>query len=280
MSTKNEVPSPIGVIPTGSYFLDRALGIGGWPRGRIVELYGSHGSGRTTLALEAIGQAQRAGGTGALLDADHATEPDTARRLGVEPGSLLLHRTNVLEDAFEQIETWIATGADVIVLDSIAALMRESVMNRNRSDRPDEGEDKEHQRIVEHSLRRVLGRLYSSRSVLLVTNQLREKLGVMYGDPMTTPWETHPLRDYASVRADVKRVTHVKEGETTIGTETRVKIVKNRFGGAFRDAEFEIWFDSGICREAELLELGSQVGVVRTEQKDAFSLRGPSVFEG
>lgn len=258
----DETAKAAGVVPTGSYTLDRALGIGGWPRGRIAELFGHPGSGRTTLVLEALAQAQRAGGTAALLDADHATEPETGRRVGVDPARLLLSRTNVLEDAFAQIEDWIEQGVDVIALDSIASLVRESVMRRNRADRPDEGKDEEHQRVVENCLKRVLGRLYSSRSVLLVTNQLREKLGVMYGDPMTTPWETLPLRDFASVRADVKRVTHVKDGEATIGAETRVRVVKNRFAGAFRDAEFEVWFDSGICREAELLTYGLTCGAV------------------
>src|SRR5262245_6021467 len=191
LASSGETPDPPGaaptsrlwerVIPTGSLALDRTLGVGGWPRGRIVELYGVSSSGRTTLALEAIAQAQLHGGTGVLLDADHATDPEALARFGIDPDRLTIHRSNLLQDVFEQIEDSLQQGADVIVLDSIAALVRELEPRQRRTDRQ-EGKDEEHQRLIEHGLKRVLGQLYSSRSVLLIINQLREKVGVMYGN--------------------------------------------------------------------------------------------------
>jgi len=248
-------------VSSGSLTLDRLLGTGGWPRGRIVELFGATCAGKTTLVLETIAQAQHASGTAALIDADHATSPEAAERLGVDPELLVIHRSNILEDVFEQIEQFIQRGVDVIALDSIAALVREADAKRMRSREP-EVKDEEHQRYIEHALKRLLGHLYSSQSVLLITNQLREKLGVMYGDPTTTPWETLPLKDFASVRAEVKRCIPIKEGGRTLGYEERVRITKNRFAAPLVEAEFEMYFATGINREGELITLGLDAEVL------------------
>jgi len=252
------LPTSANVIPTGSLALDRALGTGGWPRGRIVELYGPEGSGKTTLALEAIAQAQQTG-TGALIDADHATDRDAVRRLGIDPHGLVWHRGNLLDELVPVVEQFINRNIDVIVIDSVAALRRKERLSGN--DFPpvkDEG----HQRATEHWLKSLLSPLSKSRSVLIVTNQTREKVGVMYGNPEMTPWETHPLKDFASVRVEVRRVTHIKERDETIGAETRVKVVKNRLAPPFRTADLEIYFDRGIGTERELVTLGLEGDVL------------------
>lgn len=246
------------VIPTGSLALDRALGTGGWPRGRIVELFGPEGGGKTTLVLEALAQAQRTG-TGALIDADHATDRDAVRRLGVDPHGLVWHRANVLDELVKTIEQFVARGIDLIAIDSIAALVTKY---RTGGDDFPPVKDEGHQRAVEHWLKSLLGPLSKSRSVLLITNQLREKIGVMYGNPDTTPWETLPLKDFASVRVDVRRVTHIKDGETIVGAETRAKVVKNRLAAPHRAAELEIFFDRGLATERELVTLGLEGDVL------------------
>lgn len=247
------------VIPTGSLALDRALGIGGWPRGRIVELFGPEGSGKTTLVLEAIAQAQRTG-TGALIDADHGTDRDAVRRLGVDPHGLVWHRGNVLDELRPIIEQFIARGIDVIAIDGIGSLLLKDSLRDNSF--PPRIKDEEFQKAVEHWLKTLLAPLSKSRSVLLITNQLREKLGVMYGNPDTTPWEALPLKDFASVRADVRRITHIKEGEKVVGSETRVRVVKNRLAAPHQAAELEIYFDRGIATERELVNLGLEGDVL------------------
>ncbi|MBY0459394.1 MAG: DNA recombination/repair protein RecA, partial [Gemmataceae bacterium] len=246
-------------IPTGSLALDRALGTGGWPRGRIVELFGAESSGKTTLALEAVAQAQRVG-TAALIDADHATDPEAARRLGVDPRGLLHHRTNQLEDIAKLVEQLVKRNVDLIALDSAGALLAGDYA-RDPSYFP-EGKDPRHQRMFEHWLKTLLAALSASRSVLLITNQQREKIGVLYGDPKMTPWETHPLMDFASVRVEVKRVTHVKRGEDVVGSETRLRVVKNRLAAPFKNVELDILFDRGIDLEKELVTFGLENDVL------------------
>jgi recombination protein RecA len=249
------------VIPTGSLTLDRALGTGGWPRGRIVELYGSESAGKTTLLLEAIAQAQRNNGVAALIDADHGSTPDSVARLGVDPHGLVLHRANQLEEVFTTIATFINRNIDVIALDSIASLQLETDQRSTMRHYPPVKHE-EHQRAVEHYLKSLLTQLARSRSVLLISNQQREKIGVMYGDPNMTPWETHPVKDFASQRVEVKRVTHIKQGDVVVGYEARVRVIKNRLAPAFTAAEFEVYFDTGISEESQLIPLGLEVDVL------------------
>jgi recombination protein RecA len=261
MSTQPEPPTspdPDRVIPTGSLALDRALGTGGWPRGRIVELFGPESGGRTTLVLEAIAQAQRCG-TAALIDADHATDPESARRLGVDPRGLVLHRGNVLSELIPVVEQFIKRGVDVIAIDSIAAIL---IGDKSPDDYAHQPKSESNQKVVEQWLKSLLGPLAKSRSVLLVTNQQREKIGVMYGDPATTPWETHPLRDFASVRVEVKRITHLKDGENIVGFEGRLRIVKNRLAVPYRNVEYDVHYDRGIAIERELVALGLEGDVL------------------
>ena len=254
------------VIPTGSLDLDRALGIGGWPRGRIVEIYGAEAVGKTTLVLEAVAQTQQRSGFATVIDADHGLDPASLARFGIDPGGLVIHRTNKIEDVFSTIEDLLHRGADLIALDGIAALLPQ---DSEKAGHFPNTKNERHQSNIEHALKAILGPLFSSRAVLLVTNQIREKIGVMYGDPYMTPWETMPLKNFASVRLEVKRITHVKNGEDVIGSENRVRVVKNRLAPAFRNAEFEIYNDSGICREAELIRLGVEHDVM-TKSGQAF----------
>jgi recombination protein RecA len=250
--------APANVIPTGSLALDRALGTGGWPRGRIVEIYGPEGGGKTTLALHAIAQAQRTG-TGALIDADHATDRDAVRRLGVDPHGLVWHRGNVLEEIAKSVEQFVDRGVDVIVIDSLAALM---LKGRSAPDDFPQVKDEAHQRATEHWLKTLLAPLAKSKSVLLVLNQTREKVGVMYGTPEMTPWETHPLKDFASVRVELRRLAHIKERDETIGSEVRAKVVKNRLAPPHRTTDLEIYFDRGIGIENDLFNLGLDADVL------------------
>jgi recombination protein RecA len=249
-------------VSTGSLALDLKLGTGGWPRGRIVELFGAEGSGKTTLALQAIAHAQRNNGFGAFIDADHGTALAAAGRLGVDVDAMPLHQTNGLEDAFEKIEELVRGGAvDVIALDSIAALLPEGAQDCSRSNIP-LAKNPEHQHRVNHFLKALLGPLSRSRAVLLITNQVVEKLGVMYGNPETTPWETMPLRSYASQRVELRRVTTIKDGEEALGYEVKASVVKNRLAAPLVKAEFELHFATGICAEAELLALGLEAGLL------------------
>jgi recombination protein RecA len=248
-------------VSTGSLALDLKLGAGGWPRGRIVEVYGPEGCGKTTLLLEAIAHVQHNGGMGAFIDADHATDQATAARLGIDLEKMPFVRTNGLEEAFVKIEELVLGGAvDVVALDSIAALLPSE--HRTCQDAPYR-QNETHQYRVDHYLKVLLGPLSRSRAVLLISNQLRDKIGVMYGSPETTPWVTLPLKDYASVRVDLRKTSPIKLGEQSVGIGIRAKIVKNRLAAPLTQAEFEMYFDRGICVETELLTLGVEAGLLR-----------------
>jgi recombination protein RecA len=249
-------------VPTGSLALDLKLGTGGWPRGCIVEIYGPEGSGKTTLLLEAIAQAQKHGGMGAFIDADHGLRQATATRLGIDLERMPFARTNVLEDAFEKISELVQGGAvDVIALDSVAALMATGYTECSRDGLPPK-QDELHLHYFEHFLKALLGPLSRSRAVLLISNQVRQKVNVFFGSPETTPWHTAPLRDFAAQRTQLARVGQVKDGEETVGAEVRAKIVKNRLANSFTQASFEIHFATGICKESELLGLGLEAGLL------------------
>jgi recombination protein RecA len=271
MSTRpNNRPLPAGpprsawgeVVSTGSLALDLKLGTGGWPRGRIVEVFGPEGSGKTTLLLEAIAHAQQNSGFGAFLDADHATDQATAERLGVNVEAMPFHRTGSLEEAFEKIEEFVRGGAvDVIALDTLAALLPEGSRTDPRASIPPQ-KDAEHQHRIDYFLKALLGPLSRSGAVLLGSNQLVEKAGVMFGSPETTPWETLPLRTYASQRVELRRIMTLKEGDVAVGFQVRAKVVKNRLAPPLVQAEFELHFDTGICDEAALLDLGVEAGLL------------------
>ncbi len=252
-------------VPTGSLGLDLKLGSGGWPRGRIVEIYGPEGAGKTTMLLEAIAQVQHNGGFAAFIDADHGMDQPSAERLKVNLETMPFHRTNCLEDAFEKIEELVQGGEmDVIALDSIAALVRENHQTCSRDAIPLK-KDEEHQHRIEHFLKALLGPLSRSRAVLLITNQIREKLGVMYGNPETIPWQTSPLRDFASVRVDLRRGSLIKDGQETVGTEVKAKIVKNRLAVPAGPVQFNMLFATGIWKEAELITVGLEAGLLKKQ---------------
>jgi recombination protein RecA len=250
------------VVPTGSLALDLALGTGGWPRGRVVEVFGPEGCGKTTLLLEAIAHVQRNGGFGALIDADHGTSPAALQRVGIDVEALPLHRTNSLEEAFEKVEELVAGGAvDVIALDSVGALLSDDDRRGGLKDVPMR-QNVAHQHKVEYYLKSLIGPLSRSRAVLLVSNYVVEKIGVMFGNPETTPWETTPLRNYASVRVELRRLSPIKERDEALGYEVRARALKSRLAAPLVQAEFELLFASGICSEADLLRLGVETGVL------------------
>jgi recombination protein RecA len=253
-----DVMVPVSVIPTGSLSLDAALGVGGLPRGRVVEIFGPESSGKTTLALHVAAQAQKAGGQVAFIDAEHALDPSYARKLGVDVDNLLVSQPDNGEQALEIAETLIRSGGvDAVVVDSVAALVPKSEL---------EGEMGEPQmglqaRLMSQALRRLTGIVSKSRTCLIFINQIREKIGVFYGNPETTTGG-RALKFYSSVRLDIRRVQSIKDGETVIGARTRAKVVKNKVAAPFRQAEFDILYNEGISFENDLIDLGLQNGVV------------------
>jgi recombination protein RecA len=253
-----DVMVPVSVIPTGSLSLDAALGVGGLPRGRVVEIFGPESSGKTTLALHVAAQAQKAGGQVAFIDAEHALDPSYARKLGVDVDNLLVSQPDNGEQALEIAETLIRSGGvDAVVVDSVAALVPKSEL---------EGEMGEPQmglqaRLMSQALRRLTGIVSKSRTCLIFINQIREKIGVFYGNPETTTGG-RALKFYSSVRLDIRRVQSIKDGEQVIGARTRAKVVKNKVAAPFRQAEFDILYNEGISFENDLIDLGLQNGVV------------------
>ncbi|HEV2387623.1 MAG TPA: recombinase RecA [Candidatus Acidoferrales bacterium] len=253
-----DVMVPVSVIPTGSLALDVALGVGGLPRGRVVEIFGPESSGKTTLALHVIAQAQRAGGQAAFIDAEHALDPGYARKLGVDVDNLLVSQPDCGEQAIEISETLIRTGGvDVVVIDSVAALVPKAEL---------EGEMGEPQmglqaRLMSQALRRLTAIVSKSRTCLVFINQIREKIGVFYGNPETTTGG-RALKFYSSVRLDIRRIQAIKDGDRVVGARTRAKVVKNKVAAPFREAEFDILYDEGISREGDLIDLGLAHGVV------------------
>ncbi|HSN29180.1 MAG TPA: recombinase RecA [Kofleriaceae bacterium] len=249
---------PVEVIPTGSVALDVALGCGGLPRGRIIEIYGPESSGKTTLTLHAIAEAQRAGGVCAFIDAEHALDTDYARRLGVELEDLLVSQPDCGEQALEICDTLVRTGAiDLIVVDSVAALTPKAEIEGDMGD--------SHMglqaRLMSQALRKLTAIISRTKTVVIFINQLRQKIGVVYGNPETTTGG-NALKFYCSVRLDIRRKKAIKRGEETIGSEVKVKVVKNKLAPPFREAEFEILYGSGVNKLGELIDTAEKLGLM------------------
>jgi recombination protein RecA len=259
MRLGQETHVPVAVIPTGSISLDVALGIGGLPRGRIVEIYGPESSGKTTVALHAVANAQKAGGIAAFIDAEHALDPDYAKRLGVDTDALLVSQPDTGEQALEIMDMLIRSGAiDIVVVDSVAALVPKAEIEGEMGD----SHVGLQARLMSQALRKITGALSHAQTTAIFTNQLREKVGVMFGSPETTSGGK-ALKFYASIRLDVRRIETLKDGTDAVGNRTRVKVVKNKMSPPFKVAEFDILYGVGISREGSLIDLGVEQGIVR-----------------
>ncbi|MFT4625332.1 MAG: recombination protein RecA [Myxococcota bacterium] len=246
-------------IPTGCIGLDIALGIGGVPRGRVIEIFGSESSGKTTLALQIIAQAQRLGGAAAFIDAEHALDPKYASALGVNIEELLISQPDYGEQALEIAETLVRSGAiSVIVIDSVAALVPKAELAGDMGDM----QPGLQARLMSQALRKLTGAIHKSDAVVIFINQIRMKIGVMFGSPKTTSGG-QALKFYSSIRIEITRIGAVKKGEEVIGNRTRCKVVKNKVAPPFRQSEFEIYYGKGVSREAELIDLGVATGLVR-----------------
>ncbi|MDQ2813186.1 MAG: recombinase RecA [Actinomycetota bacterium] len=259
MRLGDETRVPVEVIPTGSIALDVALGLGGLPRGRIVEIYGPESSGKTTVALHAVANAQRLGGIAAFIDAEHALDPDYAKKLGVDTDALLVSQPDTGEQALEITDMLIRSGAiDVVVIDSVAALVPKAEIEGEMGD----SHVGLQARLMSQALRKITGALSQTKTTAIFINQLREKVGVMFGSPETTSGGK-ALKFYASIRLDVRRIETLKEGTEAVGNRTRVKVVKNKMSPPFKVAEFDIIYGTGISREGSLIDLGVDQGIVR-----------------
>jgi len=259
MRLGDEVRVPIDVIPTGSIALDVALGIGGLPRGRVVEIYGPESSGKTTVALHVVANAQKAGGIAAFIDAEHALDPDYAQKLGVDTDALLVSQPDTGEQALEIADMLIRSGAiDIIVIDSVAALVPRAEIEGEMGD----SHVGLQARLMSQALRKLTGTISSTNTTMIFINQLREKIGVMFGSPETTTGGK-ALKFYASVRLDVRRIETLKDGTDPVGNRTRVKVVKNKVAPPFKQAEFDIIYGYGISREGGLIDMGVEHGFVR-----------------
>jgi len=266
---------PVSVISSGSISIDAALGVGGFPRGRVVEIFGPESSGKTTLALHVIAEAQAAGGCAAFIDAEHALDPTYARKLGVDIDNLLVSQPDCGEQALEITSALVSSGAiDLIVVDSVAALVPKAEL---------EGEMGDsfmglHARLMSQAMRKLTGALSRANTCLIFINQVREKIGVMFGNPETTTGG-RALKFYSSVRVEVRRMATLKDGEQAVGNRTKVKVVKNKVASPFREAEIDILYGQGISREGDLLDLGAEQSVV--EKSGAwFSFHGERLGQG
>ncbi|MBI4461998.1 MAG: recombinase RecA [Acidobacteria bacterium] len=263
------------VIPTGSLALDAALGVGGMPRGRVIEIFGPEASGKTTLALHVVAEAQKRGGNAVFIDAEHAMDAGYARRLGVDTDNLLVSQPDYGEQALEIAETLIRSGGvDVVVVDSVAALVPRAELEGEMGD----AQMGLQARLMSQAMRKLSGIVSKSKTCLIFINQIREKIGVMFGNPETTPGG-RALKFYSTIRVDIRRIASIKEADRVIGSRTRVKVVKNKMAAPFRDAEFDILYGEGISREGDLLDLGVEKGIL--EKSGAwYSFDGERIGQG
>src|SRR5579863_8742687 len=265
----------IEVIPSGSLGLDLALGIGGLPRGRMVEIYGPESSGKTTLALHAIAEAQKRGGTCAFIDAEHALDPTYARKLWVDVDNLLISQPDAGEQALEICDTLVRSGAiDVVVIDSVAALVPRAELEGEMGD----SHMGLHARLMSQALRKLTGSVSRSNTMLVFLNQIRMKIGVMFGNPETTTGG-NALKFYASIRMEIRRIGQIKERDVVVGNQTRVKVVKNKLAPPFKVVDFDIMYGEGISKRGELIDLGVQAGVVE-KSGSWFSHDGERIGQG
>src|SRR5712692_131426 len=266
---------PISVIPTGAISFDAALGVGGFPRGRVVEIFGPESSGKTTIALQVIAEAQKTGGMAAFVDAEHALDPGYAKKLGVDVDNLLVSQPDYGEQALEITEALVRSNAiDVLVIDSVAALVPKAELEGEMGD----SLPGLHARLMSQALRKLTGYVSKSKTCLVFINQIREKIGVMFGNPETTTGG-RALKFYASVRVDVRRIASIKDGDRVVGSRTKAKIVKNKIAAPFREAEFDILYGEGISKEGDLIDVAAGLNLLE-KSGSWFSFAGERIGQG
>jgi recombination protein RecA len=266
---------PVAVISSGCLSVDAALGVGGFPRGRVVEIYGPESSGKTTLALQVIAQAQKLGGVAAFIDAEHALDPGYARKLGVDVDNLLVSQPDTGEQALEITAALIQSGAiDIAVIDSVAALVPKAELDGDMGD----NHVGLHARLMSQALRKLTGMVARTNTCMVFINQIREKIGVMFGSPETTTGG-RALKFYSSVRIDIRRIAAIKDGDSVVGNRTRVKVVKNKVASPFKEAEFDILYGEGTSREGDLIDIGVAKNVVE-KSGSWFSYHGERIGQG